>query len=786
MLLLQELICILLISLAHGVHDSCPIMFDPPDVVVEFGASFSVNCSSTNVTHQFGLSWEGPDDTMENTEEIIRSVDKVTDWEMNKTCFMYSNETKCSQDLPITIYKTPDNVSISFVNHSGPMIEGNQYELKCDIQNVAPVQDLTVKWYKGQTLLDQTTFNDTSKTPVNETATLLITADRADDGAQYRCEAELDLGDGPQIPIISSEPLSFEVHYKPKHSNLTVFIIKNNEVMLNCTVKANPTPTYTWHSEHLKEKSSSSVLPSSTLSPGNYTCTTENSVGRDSKVFIVSDSECPVQIIPQRAVVEYGSSVAVDCRALIPHDGMAWEADEGGTEKTSANVTTWNVSNLREWEIKPFCYINYIKIANTPPCEVQLPVTVYKTPDNVSISFVNHSGPMIEGKQYELQCDVQDVAPVQNLTVKWYKGQTLLNQTTFTDTIKTPVNETATLLITADRADDGAQYRCEAELDLGAEGPQPLPQRTSEPFSITVYYAPEIQSCNSWSPLKGTSLDSLHLNVYSVVGNPHPNISWSLNSSPVNSSRNLTENDSGQYKITATNVLNVSSCFINIKVQYPPELKCNESYKVKENTLFQFPCTANGLPKPELSLYKNGKVIQHEFFKPSWNDSGLYQLITRNQHGTVNSTFTVNILHAPVFYSSQENFVVGENSNITLECSSSGNPEPEMWWSFKNKNISTGRRHITFNIGRATSTNAGNYTCVATNEFGRRVKSFVVEIRDDSSNYILFVVLILLVLLILFIIVVIFLRRRNKLRGRYEIQSAKQYEMRPLSNGGPE
>ncbi len=93
----------------------------------------------------------------------------------------------------------------------------------------------------------------------------------------------------------------------------------------------------------------------------------------------------------------------------------------------------------------------------------------------------------MEGEQYELRCDVHNVAPVQYLTVKWYKGQTLLDQTTFTGTSWTPVNETATLLIRPDRADDGAQYWCEAELDLGAEGPQPHPTNSSEPLNIEVY-----------------------------------------------------------------------------------------------------------------------------------------------------------------------------------------------------------------------------------------------------------------------------------------------------------
>jgi len=60
-------------------------------------------------------------------------------------------------------------------------------------------------------------------------------------------------------------------------------------------------------------------------------------------------------------------------------------------------------------------------------------------------------------KQYELQCDVLNVAPVQNLIINWYKGLTLVNQTIFTD-IKTPVNKTSKLLIRPDRADDGDQY----------------------------------------------------------------------------------------------------------------------------------------------------------------------------------------------------------------------------------------------------------------------------------------------------------------------------------------
>ncbi|XP_067276749.1 intercellular adhesion molecule 1-like isoform X1 [Pseudorasbora parva] len=199
--------------------------------------------------------------------------------------------------------------------------------------------------------------------------------------------------------------------------------------------------------------------------------------------FAGTHAACPVQLNPQRVVVRYNSSVSADCNTSVLHDGMGWEASEGAVPMREVSLITWTVSNLREWEILPFCFINY----NDTQCKLDLPVTVYKTPDSVSINTVNHNGPMIEGNQYELQCDVLNVAPVQNLTVRWYKGPTLVNKTTFNDTIKTPVNKTSELLIRPDRADDRAQYRCEAELELGEGGPQPPPKVTSK-LSVEVHY----------------------------------------------------------------------------------------------------------------------------------------------------------------------------------------------------------------------------------------------------------------------------------------------------------
>nr|XP_015204689.1 PREDICTED: intercellular adhesion molecule 2-like [Lepisosteus oculatus] len=206
-----------------------------------------------------------------------------------------------------------------------------------------------------------------------------------------------------------------------------------------------------------------------------------------SAVFAGAVPECPVEISPQRAVVKYGDPVTVNCTATQIPRGMGWEATVGSTGmKADVQSVTWNVSSLTDWTAEPKCYGNFL--TEPKQCRKNLNISLYKYPDSVSLSPVDQ---MVEGRQYQLQCEVQNIAPVQYLTLNWYRGQTLIHsQDFFTNTTRTPVNVSATLLITPDRVDNGQPFTCEAELNLGPEGPQPPPAKQSDPLRIAVLYKP--------------------------------------------------------------------------------------------------------------------------------------------------------------------------------------------------------------------------------------------------------------------------------------------------------
>ncbi|XP_068192420.1 vascular cell adhesion protein 1-like [Antennarius striatus] len=292
---LQWIVTLCMIRSVSG--EGCSLILKPSRVVVGFGESVSVSCEAVRPVRVLG--WESAISATHTLQDLSVQwkVDSLIDWIEEPICYgvFFTAPRQCEEKLNLVLYKTPDSVSIRTVNHTGAMVEGKEYQLLCEVQNIAPVQYLTLRWYKGQSEVYNHSFSElTSSSPVQVSSILMVTPTKAENGVQYRCVAVLELGpEGPQPPpTVTSEPLDASVHFPPTFltpETEVVDHVPNSEITLNCTATGNPAPVYSWQSSQpIQERmANEAVLTSSSLLPGTYTCTAANTLEKKSKQFIV-------------------------------------------------------------------------------------------------------------------------------------------------------------------------------------------------------------------------------------------------------------------------------------------------------------------------------------------------------------------------------------------------------------------------------------------------------------------------------------------------------------------
>ncbi|CAB1454994.1 unnamed protein product [Pleuronectes platessa] len=260
-------------------------VFSPSRLVVKHGDPTSATCSLCPSCPDgiFDLE-KSVGSNVKNGSTITWTVAKMTEWKTTPKCFYTTTDNiQCCTPLNITLYKTPDLVSVSFLNHSGPLFESRNYTLQCEVQNVAPIRSVHVTFFRGQTELGQKlSLSKPQEKPVTEVFSLGISTTKEDDGAQYWCQVKLELGpDGPQPPpMVASKNVTATVHYKPQQLAPPppdlITLTEGDPLELNCTAEGNPSP--------------SSVLSIQSVASeheGQYTCSVSNDVGTDTVTFRV-------------------------------------------------------------------------------------------------------------------------------------------------------------------------------------------------------------------------------------------------------------------------------------------------------------------------------------------------------------------------------------------------------------------------------------------------------------------------------------------------------------------
>ncbi|XP_032392823.1 vascular cell adhesion protein 1 isoform X2 [Etheostoma spectabile] len=512
--------------------DLNPLTLDPPEVIYGYEESVVVNCISTEDNHA-GMYW-----TVGNTDHPVEYDNSsiqvsLSNWNVKAECKINLTGTyECSKDLKITVYKNPEMVRV-FSARSVPIEEETPFELQCDIKNVAPVQNLTVRWYKNNQAIREDSFPNPTKTPVNESSTFVVNIRREENGAKFRCEAQLDFGPhGPQP--VTSDTYIVALHYAPELKSKTedVYVDEADIVTLNCDAEGHPPPHFHWTCDGLNILENTNNLSITVITSTACNCTATNYLGRINRQIHVHviPKGCPIVVTPAEMVVRFGDPASVNCSTDADVQQIGWEAPVGATSSSDPAVT-WKVEKLEDWQITPLCFIN---LKNNNQCSKKLTITLYKTPDIVSVSALD-DGPMVEGTEYHLNCDIINVAPVQKLKVTWYRGNETVHTDVFNETSKVPVDVSSTLRVTPVGDHNGAPFICKAELQLGQNGPETDTTVTSSPYMAVVHYVPVFK--------EGTYKKEVNLGENVIIdcsaeGNPVPEILWT--SSPAVNMKNIT------------------------------------------------------------------------------------------------------------------------------------------------------------------------------------------------------------------------------------------------------
>ncbi|XP_056870366.1 intercellular adhesion molecule 5 isoform X1 [Takifugu flavidus] len=611
----------------------------------------------------------------------------------------------------------------------------------------------TVQWYHGGTEIS-------ASVPLTRTGS-----------GEYTAEVVNSLGK-------SITSVNITVEYAPtfKENLLQISVPVGANVDLSCDAEGHPQPHLNWTCDGAHEKETTNHLYIGQIEHNmRCQCTASNYLHSATKEFIivvvkpstavppaaittpeaVPQSACPVILTPAEVVVRFGDPLSINCSTSAANvEEIDFIVSFGKKQVEQPLSVSWAVEEVKEWAVNAECFVTL----EQNQCSEMPNVIVYKTPDSVSVS----ADVTQEGAEMVLSCDVTNVAPLQALRVKWYRGNDMVQTEMFNDTSRTPDSAVSTFRTAVMREDNGVEFRCAAELHLGPNGPELVPTVTSSAYTAVVHYKPRIQGCSGhFRGVEGDiTIDRLPCH---VDGNPPPTVQWYHGGTEISASVPLTRTGSGEYTAEVVNSLGKSSTSVNITVEYSPSFTCNQHYEIKEDAQVQSVCEPDGLPPPIITWTKDGAVIPTP---PRWtkHDSGNYSLTATNKHGTRSHWLYLNVLYAPVFNLESYTQEVYPGENVNLDCSAEGNPPPEISWEYApaDNAMVTGGRQKSIRITGATSTNAGVYVCVAKSKAGRVTRSVTLLMKGESSRVPPEVLWLLPFLLIIIILLVVLLYRTCK------------------------
>ncbi|KAL3079001.1 hypothetical protein niasHS_014783 [Heterodera schachtii] len=260
-------------------------------------------------------------------------------------------------------------------------------------------------------------------------------------------------------------------------------------------------------------------------------------------------------------------------------------------------------------------------------------------------------------------------------------------------------------------------------------------------------------------------------------GIPMPEIKWTHNGQTVEASEggriqllnNSTQlridrvqrsSNAGRYSCVATNKIGRTEMDTFVEVIEPPQIvDFATELKVIEGSEQRLECKVLGTPTPKVQWQKGGSELLanrgvHFAFTPPHSHNlhiystrkehgGRYTCKASNKGGEARQNIQLTVMVPPTITEGERFIRVAEGANLTLECPANGVPTPQITW---HKTDEEGRSKEEERIKKTNTTkegppgggkmtlrelretDAGRYTCNATNEAGSANADFFVEV----------------------------------------------------------
>ncbi|KAJ7421012.1 contactin 2 [Pitangus sulphuratus] len=248
-----------------------------------------------------------------------------------------------------------------------------------------------------------------------------------------------------------------------------------------------------------------------------------------------------------------------------------------------------------------------------------------------------------------------------------------------------------------------------------------------------------------------------------AFGNPVPRIKWRkldgsqsskwIGSEPLLQIQDVGFEDEGTYECEAENIKGRDTHQGRIIIQAQPEwLKVMTDTEADIGSDLRWSCAAAGKPRPTVRWLRDGQPLTSQnrievsggelrFSKLVLEDSGMYQCVAENKHGTVyaSAELTVQAL-APDFRLNPVKRLIpaARSGKVIIPCQPRAAPKATVLWT-KGTELLVNSSRVTITadgtliLQNISKSDEGKYTCFAENFMGKANSTGILSVRDATK-----------------------------------------------------